>query len=535
MKRTLIAIVLSFAWIVAPTIGLAASQFVRMSDNLQSLVSHVNNALNDGLGIVLGRAVPYLSSLNLRHRDVNGTYRVDVGNAHGDLIGRPLVWASHQTTPFLVNTNGTSAIKCQVSGCGGLKAGNGIMIAQSGPLEPQPAIRVAPVIAHTGSGTGTHTYKIIIIVGDPIGGMSAASPVSNTLFSMPPLGSFGVNDYVTFNTSTGTALAMEPVYLIYSSYDAGAYTFVTAVNQLSGGATNETADFGQRPPDGRGWPITISGTSFAGQRENFFSYVTSMPDSTHLILNDAPAISLTGARAQGDDTLAYDLTERIAEAAGGGTVLAGPYSYNLWRSQYSNGSTWSTSVASGINFYPARVPVDSSNMTFAGTSADQTKLIVRPDASAFGITFGFAVEKNRPWTQTYYPIKPVNQGNLWVTLTTAADTSHFNVGDNLWLFFGSFFSSICPPSRGTPGSNCHFAETNSITEINSTLRKDLPQVSGEQKILRRCSGQSFWSRRSQGDEREGPLNGNNFAAQNHDTRHDSRYGKPLLHGWYRDR
>src|SRR5208283_3118408 len=116
----------------------------------------------------------------------------------------------------------------------------------------------------------------------------------------------------------------------YTSYDGGPYTFVTTANALPG-STAESNDFGQRPTTGRGWPTTISGTRFAGQREHFWSYVTAVVDSTHLQLNDAVPISLTGATAQPDDSYAVCLTEQIAESQGGGAVLFGPRSYNVWR------------------------------------------------------------------------------------------------------------------------------------------------------------------------------------------------------------
>jgi hypothetical protein len=394
-------------------------------------------------------------------------HSVDAGNGSGDLLGQPRLWASGRTATFSVNTEGTNLVTCRVTGCGGLQVSNGIMIFNAGIAEPQPAITVAPTITHIGAGIGTHSYQIIIVVADPSGGMSAASPASNTLRNMPALFALGQADYISFYTSTGSARPKAPVYLIYNSYDGGPYTFVTTVNALPG-STAESNDYGQRPATGRGWPTTISGRRFTGQREHFWSYVTAVVDSNHLQLNDAVPVSLTGATAQPDDSYAVYLTEQIAESRGGGAVLFGAHSYNVWRLLYWNGSTWQSSVAANSQLmFPTHIPVEQSNISFFGTR-DQTTIDTGPQSNVYGSLFGYAIERKRPWNLPYYATSKINQGDSVVQLSTPSQSSDFATGDDLWIFAGSFFSSACRASGGTPGSNCHWGESNSIVNINSS-------------------------------------------------------------------
>ena len=234
------------------------------------------------------------------------------------------------------------------------------------------------------------------------------------------------------------------------------------------GKYRESNDYGQRPATGRGWPTTIPGAGFAGQREHFWSYVTAVVDSTHLQLCDAVPVFLMGATAQPDDSYAVYLTEQIAESQGGGAVLFGPHAYNVWRVLYWNESTWQPSVAANSDLmFPTHIPVEQSNVSFFGTR-DRTTINTGPQANVYGSLFGYAIERTRPWNLPYYATSTINQGDSAVQLSRPSQSSNFAIGDDLWIFAGSFFNSACRASGRRPGANCHWGESNSIVSINST-------------------------------------------------------------------
>jgi hypothetical protein len=399
--------------------------------------------------------------------NLNGTFSVDAGNALGLLSGQPKVWASGLTAVFPATTVGGSTTVNVPSGAGGLTIGNGIMIPGAGPaLSTQNTGSLTAT--HQGSGTGSNTYQWIVVVASVLGGMNAIPIASSTMTGMPAITALGPANYFTFS-STVTSSDLNAVYLLYCSYNSGPYTFVEVDESPN---FNGSGDFGQRPSDGLGWPVTLTGgTSFAGQNENFFSYVTAVNSSTQIVVNDTPSTSVSSVNAQPDDSLAIYVTAQRAIAVGGGHITFGPHSYNAWRPMVFNNATqsWQTSIhGSNIaQLYPARVPVSFSNIDIAGASKQSTKIIVRPGLSNFGDLFTFGVEFTPPWNQTYYTMNTVAQGSKSVTLTTASNTSHFTVGGDVWLFTGGFFNSTCPASGGTPGNNCHWSEANTVTGIDS--------------------------------------------------------------------
>jgi hypothetical protein len=74
--------------------------------------------------------------------------------------------------------------------------------------------------------------------------------------------------------------------------------------------------------------------------------------TTRFTLNDPVTQTLTVATVQGDDTQAVQITERIAEAAGGGVVEFGPYSYKLWQPEFFNGSAYTYAISGAVNNVP---------------------------------------------------------------------------------------------------------------------------------------------------------------------------------------
>jgi hypothetical protein len=78
----------------------------------------------------------------------------------------------------------------------------------------------------------------------------------------------------------------------------------------------------------------------------------------------------------------------------------------------------------------------------------------------------FGTERKRPWELRFVHIRPVQRGVKTIELNNPADLRRFHPGDDIWLFSGSFIQSSCPAVRGTPGSNCHYSELNTVVKLN---------------------------------------------------------------------
>ena len=368
--------------------------------------------------------------------------------------------ASGSTATIVAATTANSKLIVASGGVGDFKVSHGVHIMGAGPAVAYSGATLNMPTCVGSPCTGTHSYSWVVINADPLGGMSAAGPVV-TKTSMPAINTLG---YAQYFKMSGTQVQFAPVglYLIYCSYDGGTYQFVFVDNSI---VHPGTADFGQRPADGRGWPVTLTGgASFTGRKEDFFSYITGI-NGLNITLNDSVRTSLAKAIVLHDDTLASQRAEEAAEAAGGGRIQWGPHTYNIEQPAFWNNSAWVRTISGAVAAYPPRLFVESSNMDFTGMGAGVTTIYSRPDEYTFGGLFGFGMDRTEPWAHRYYAMIQVNQGDTKVRLTTPSDSSHFAVGDDVFLFFGAFQTS-CPAVDGRPGNNCEFDELNSITSID---------------------------------------------------------------------
>ena len=98
MRKT-IALVLSISLIAAsalPVICLdGTSGAFCASDNWQALITHLQNVFNGIASLVLGSDIINKPDFTISQPKVNRIFYVDRGNAYGDLLGEPLIWASH--------------------------------------------------------------------------------------------------------------------------------------------------------------------------------------------------------------------------------------------------------------------------------------------------------------------------------------------------------------------------------------------------------------------------------------------------------
>ena len=267
MKRIAIALVYIFfasqlAWAACPD-GSVGPVCNNVSGPTQ--VNEINNAFNGTTGIagMTGSTGAGLTNFNL-----NKVFYPDAYGASGSTL--TITAATTASNPIIVASGSVSDFK----------VGQGVHIPLAGGAEAHAAgPGTLSSVTCNGSCSGAHTYSYVVVTADPFNGMSAAygatanTPITKT--SMPAISTLNNLNYFTFAGTNNTTGPLIQTYLIYRSYDSGPYKFVFADSNLTSGVG--TADFGQSPSDGRGWPTTLTGgTAFAGRNQDFFSYITAI-------------------------------------------------------------------------------------------------------------------------------------------------------------------------------------------------------------------------------------------------------------------
>jgi hypothetical protein len=407
---------------------------VCMGDSGTSMVNHINNALNGTTQIN-----PSLGQTTAFQANIGAIFYPD---AYG---------ASGSTATGTCTTSASSNVLTNCSNISSFAVGHGVMEPGAGAAIPWTA-PTSVSASWNGGGSGSFSYAYLVCGGDPLGGMICAASASSTLSSKPAISPLTYYPTITFTQGNG-GYESE---ILYVSVNAGAWTLVHA------DVGSPQYDGGERPSDGRGWPITISGPGYT-QKENFFSTITAI-NGNAITTADNASSAVSGGTLQHDDTIASQSAESAAETAGGGVVLWGPHTYNIWRPQFWTGSAWTwaaSAESAAANGGAGKIVVEHDGITFAG-SGPAAKLSERPDQFYLGGIFNIGAERARPWTATSYAMSTVNQGDQRIALSTAGNTSHFSVNDDVWLYFGSQTSSAC-----TMPANCAFSEVNSITSIDS--------------------------------------------------------------------
>ena len=197
--------------------------------------------------------------------------------------------ASGSTATIVATTTASSKVIVANDGIADFKINQGVHILAAGPTVAYGGAQLKTPTCVGSPCTGIHSYSWIVITADPLKGMSAASTIV-TKSSMPAIDSLGYSQYFKI---TGTQEHYAPVglYLVYCSYDGGPYTFVFVDNSI---VHPGTADFGQRPPDGRGWPVSLpGGATFAGRRGGLLQLCNSYIRGRRLTLNDVFRLPLS--------------------------------------------------------------------------------------------------------------------------------------------------------------------------------------------------------------------------------------------------
>jgi len=364
--------------------------------------------------------------------------------------------ASHSSIVLRCNgIVGSRLLRCP-DGTKDVHSREGLMITHAGPLPLVTPVDKAPMLTPL-VRAGSHTYAYVVVAVDLLHGMSTASPPAYVRHSATLDGGNRVI------LRTYPARGPVPLYLWYASEDGAAYHFVMADQHLVTGSP----DSGQRPADGRGWPADLPSLPI---NEDLWTTVLAVTGN-EITVSDGLSATVANTEVFHDDTLAVQAAVDHAESVGGGIIKFGPYAYNLLRPAFWHGESWSRSIAGAESVYPPKVYIrGKGNIIFSG-SGNTTHLINQPDAYTYGALVSFGTERPRPWSLSFEPIFPVQRGQNTVKLKAPADRLLFHAGDDVWLFSGSFAERPCLGSLGSPLSNCHYSEVNTIDQVDPSTGK----------------------------------------------------------------
>ena len=191
--------------------------------------------------------------------------------------------------------------------------------------------------------------------------------------------------------------------------------------------------------------------------------------------------SVQEATVYHDDTQAVENTILAADAAGGGTVQLDAKAYYIERPSWvvvKDNSvaypTWSPDITiapwwAGANYLI--FPNGSHGNLRVQGSGPETTLILPPGMGAYSPVFATGSyqrpdDPSNPVTQTI-GMSPVPKGSISISLLQASDAATLKVGDDVWLFSGTFNGDPCVGHGTLPGS-CHYSELNTISAIDGT-------------------------------------------------------------------
>ena len=351
--------------------------------------------------------------------------------------------------------------------------GEGVLISHAGPTSLTMAIQNPPLVTKQGSDTGTHTYCYVVDTVDPLGSVSAPSPMS-CVANEPDL----TNETVSNALSTPGKGIMAgdvgptPSFLWYASEDGGPFRLFSVTAFFSA-----TTDLGQRPGPRGGWPdnLPFSNPDISAN-ENFFSTVEAITGTT-LTLQDAIPAALDGATVVHDDTVAVQNAINAAAQAGGGRIELGKGTFNILRQFAHTGVGQYTSDLYHSYYFTGdsslHIPDSATGYIALEGQGSDTIINTQPDhrSSIFFLDFG-RWDINVPRSPA--AIQDADKGATTIVLASAADAGRFNPGMHVQLFTGSYGSSACFDVTGDPAT-CHFSELNTVLAINgSTLTMAYP-------------------------------------------------------------
>lgn len=302
---------------------------------------------------------------------------------------------------------------------------------------------IAPTISSPGSLTvtpsvaGSITYGYEIAFGDTNGGIAPASAAYTITNGAAPLhGGGGLpRQYNTISwPSNPSAIAYA---LIYRSQSGSAYQLIDIVN-LQGSSITAYQDFGKPAIDPASVPPGLPSSPSANPiLADLFTTVVSMSGSS-LTLAAAPASTVSSASVFHDDTNSLQTAIGAVPSAGGGIFIpVGQYNINVchlatggWRSGLqlfgkNNLMIYGQGIGSVLNFQSCRS---------GGLQRGDTIALAMSPYVAGAFTFP---QSNFPELPAY-GMAPVALSSNSLSLTNAADVSHFSVGDYIFIRTGNF-------------------------------------------------------------------------------------------------
>ena len=328
------------------------------------------------------------------------------------------------------------------------------------------AIQNPPLVTKQGNGTGTHTYCYVVDTADPLGGVSAPSPMS-CVANEPDLTNGTASNALSTPGKGVMAgdVGPTPSFLWYASEDSGPFRLVSVTAFISA-----TADLGQRPGSRGGWPdnLPFSDPDISAA-ENFFSTVQAATATT-LILRDAPPVALDNTTVSHDDTVAIQSAIDAAAQAGGGRVQLDAGQFNIRRQFAHTGlGQWSSDVYHAYWYLPdysLHIPDFALGyIALEGQGAD-TVIDTQPDHRS---SIGFLDFGRWDMNVKYSPasIHDAAKGDSFVVLASAADASQFQPGMHVLVFTGSYGGGACLDIIGG-SARCHYSEINLVTAVNGS-------------------------------------------------------------------
>lgn len=344
------------------------------------------------------------------------------------------------------------------------RAGQGIRIVGGGAVvQTPPPMNVTVTSSSAAGGTANHSYCYIGMDADGLGGVSA--PSQQACIEGPTALSLQSANLLAWDYNGPLAAT-----LWYVSVDDSPYQFLCA---------GCNTDVGQRPASADGWPSSLPpGAQGIAKNEDLFD-TCAAASGNQLVLTEPLAADVLDAVVDHDDTASVQAAIDQASAAGGGTIQFEAASYNIRRPSWiyvENNSvayphyTTSYAMAPWWDGYSLLYIQNGSTGHIAIEGRGTSTVIVTPPGHAYTGALiaigGFGRPSTAPYTTL--PMLEVAKGAQTVTLQADAAASGLIVGDDIWLFSGSYSSTSTPciATDGTAGGMCHYSELNTIKAID---------------------------------------------------------------------
>jgi len=230
------------------------------------------------------------------------------------------------------------------------QGGQGISIANAGPL-PTISAPGAPTVTATGT-TGTTTWAYAVAALDGKGGETAASPVTTITNGNATLSS------TNYNAISWTAVSGAAGYAVYRTTAGGTPNTTGLIAVVNGTSLNDTGLATIASPQG-----VASAPPPSALGDLLVTTIQGGAGTTSLILAAAASTTVSGVTVTHDDTAAIQAALNAINSAGGGTVTM----------------DGTMVVSSPLTIY--------ANTIFRG-SGQQSKLLVSPSFQANAFTTG---------------------------------------------------------------------------------------------------------------------------------------------------